>query len=139
MITIPTLLKSRLLAGGLIVAAVAAAAAPPALAQTPATPPAPVVAPGEFGICATCHEVTPGARPSLGPNLFGLGGRKAGSLADYDYSAAMKAAGVTWSAETLQAFTLDPNKVVPGNKMDYPGAEAAAAKAIVDYLLALKG
>lgn len=115
------------------------AVATTALAQSPATPPAAAAAPADFGICAACHEVTAGARPSLGPNLFGIGGRKAGSDADYDYSPAMKAAGVNWSAETLQAFVIDPNKVVPGNKMDYPGADAAAAKAIADYLLTLKG
>lgn len=119
------------------------AVATTALAQTPpttaATPPAAAPAPADFGICAACHEVTAGARPSLGPNLFGIGGRKAGSLADYDYSPEMKASGLTWSTETLQAFVMDPGKVVPGNKMDYPGADGAAAKAIADYLLTLKG
>ena len=128
----------------LALSALIVAVATTALAQTPATTPATppaaaAAAPADFSICAACHEVAAGARPSLGPNLFGIGGRKAGSDADYDYSPAMKASGVTWSAETLQAFVTDPNKVVPGNKMDYPGADAAAAKAIADYLLTLKG
>ena len=129
----------RALTWGALIVVVATTAAAQTPATPPATPPAAAAAPSDFGICAACHEVAPGARPSLGPNLFGIGGRKAGSLADYDYSPAVKASGVTWNAETLQAFVIDPNKVVPDNKMDYPGADAAAAKAIVDYLLTLKG
>jgi len=130
----------------LALAAAAAAAATAALAQPPppppaATPPVPAATPpGDFAVCAACHESTPNAGPSLGPNLFNVGGRKAGSVADYDYSPAMKASGITWTADTLQAFVLDPAKTVPGNKMDYPGAsDAQAAKAIADYLMTLKG
>jgi len=113
-------------------AALAMAAAGPALAQPPA-------APADFAICAACHESTANAKPSLGPNLFGVGDRKAGAVPDYDYSDAMKKSGITWTADTLQAFVLDPAKTVPGNKMDYPGAsDPAAAKAIADYLMSLK-
>ncbi len=105
-----------------------------ALAQTPVSPPA------DFGICSACHESTAKAAPSLGPNLFGIGGRKAGGAEGYDYSDAMKAYAKPWTADTLQAFILDPAKAVPGNKMDYPGAnDAASAKAIADYLMTLKG
>jgi cytochrome c len=135
---------------GLAVAAGAAIAQPatqPAVpATTPATTPAtaaaaqPATAPPDFAVCGACHESTAGAGPSLGPNLFGVGGRKAGSVPDYDYSDAMKAYGQPWTADNLQAFILDPAKTVPGNKMDYPGAsDAAAAKAIADYLMSLKG
>lgn len=124
----------------LLVCAAAAAAASVAMAQ-PSTPtPAPAAAPpADFAVCGACHEATANARPSLGPNLWNIGGRKAGSVADYDYSPAMKASGITWSADTLQAFIVDPGKTVPDNKMDYPGADAAAAKAIADYLMGLKG
>lgn len=120
-----------------IAAAAAAAVATAALAQPPA--PAPAAPPAEFAVCAACHEVTAGASPSLGPSLFNVGGRKAGSVADYDYSPAMKASGIAWTAETLQAFLVDPAKVVPGNKMDYQGTNDATAKAIADYLMSLKG
>lgn len=112
-------------------AALAAAAATTAAAQ-PATPPA------DFAVCTACHEVKPGG-VSLGPTLFGVAGRKAGSLADYDYSPALKAWGMSWTPENLAAFILDPAKTVPGNKMDYSGAaDAATAKAIADYLATLK-
>jgi len=65
-------------------------------------------------------------------------GRKAGSVADYDYSPALKASGKVWTVESLQAFVTDPGKAVPGNKMDYDGAGAADAKAIAEYLVSLK-
>jgi cytochrome c len=120
-----------------VTAVVAAASA--ALAQPPAPTPAPAAPPpADFAMCSACHESTADARPSLGPNLVGIGGRKAGAVADYDYSPAMKSSGVVWTADTLQAFIVDPNKVVPGNKMDYPGASETTAKAIADYLMTLK-
>jgi len=143
----PTPPSRRLAALTLSAAAAMAVAATAALAQ-PAAPPAPSAAapppaaaapPPDFAICSACHESSANARPSLGPNLWNVGGRKAGSLADYDYSPAMKSSTITWSADTLQAFIVDPAKTVPGNKMDYPGADAGAAKAIADYLMSLKG
>ena len=123
-----------------LVFAIVASAAGAAMAQPQAAAPAPAAAPpSDFAICGGCHESSANARPSLGPNLWNVGGRKAGGVADYDYSPAMKSSGITWTAETLQAFIVDPNKSVPGNKMDYPGADPAAAKAIADYLMSLKG
>jgi cytochrome c len=99
-----------------------------------------VTPPGDFAVCQACHETTAGAGPSLGPNLFAIGGRKAGSVPDFDYSDAMKASTIVWNADTLKAFILDPAKTIPDNKMDYPGAsDEASAKAIADYLMSLKG
>jgi len=116
----------------------AAAAAPTAGWAQPAAAPA-ATPPADFSACGFCHEVKPGAAASLGPNLFGVGGRKAGGLEGYDYSDAMKKYGQVWTADTLAAFILDPGKTVPGKKMDYPGAsDAASAKAIADYLMSLK-
>jgi cytochrome c len=126
--------RTRAIAAAWLVALGAVATAGVALAQ-----PAPASAPpAAFAVCAACHETTANARPSLGPNLFGVGGRKAGSVPDYDYSPAMKASATVWSADTLAAFVLDPTKAMPGNKMDYDGADAAAAKTIADYLMTLK-
>jgi len=116
-----------------LVAALAAGAATAALAQPAAAPPA------DFSSCGFCHETKAGAGASLGPNLFGVGGRVAGSAPGYDYSDAMKKYAQPWTADNLTAFILDPAKTVPGNKMDFPGAnDAASAKAIADYLMTLK-
>ena len=50
----------------------------------------------------------------------------------------MKASTTVWSADTLAAFLTDPAKAIPGNKMDYPGNDAATSKALADYLMTLK-
>ena len=72
--------RSRYALGALIAAAAAATAA---LAQPPAPAPA-ATPPADFAVCQACHESTAGARPSLGPNLFNIGGRKAGGVPDFD-------------------------------------------------------
>ncbi len=57
----------------------------------------------------------------LGPSLAGIIGRKAGTEAGYTYSPAMKQANIVWDAKTLDAYLSDPQKLVPGNKMPFPG------------------
>lgn len=122
-------------------------AATAAFAQQPAPPEAPAAAapapaaappvPPEMEVCGACHGLTKTAEPSLGPNLWGVGGRKAGST-DYAYSPAMKAHDVTWTVETLTPFIQNPRAAVPGTTMAYPGVpDPAAAKAIADYLMTL--
>ena len=123
-------MQTRLFAAASLLAATLSGTA--ALAQDPATPPL------LFAVCQACHESTAKAGPSVGPNLFAVGGRKAGGAADYDYSDSMKASATVWTADTLTAFLTDPAKALPGNKMDYPGNDAATAKALADYLMTLK-
>lgn len=114
----------------------ASVAATAAFAQAPA-PAAPAAAPPEMEVCGACHGLTKDAEPTIGPSLWGVVGRKAGST-DYAYSPAMKAHDVTWTAETLAAFLQNPRAAVPGTTMAYPGVpDPAAAKAIADYLATL--
>lgn len=89
----------------------------------PATGAAGDVAAGRklFASCADCHAVGPSARHGFGPHLNALAGRRAGSLAGYAYSPAMKAAGLVWNQATLTAYLRDPGAVVPGTKMRYWG------------------
>jgi cytochrome c len=123
---------------GLVAGLVTAGAS---LAQTPAAAPAAASAtpPARFADCQSCHESTAGANASVGPNLWGIGGRKAGSAPGFDYSPAMKGSPIIWSADTLAAFLTDPAKTIPGNAMDYPGNDPATSKALADYLMSLKG
>jgi len=74
-----------------------------------------------FTRCLNCHEVGPNARNLFGPQLNGVLGRKAGSVPNYGYSAAMKSSRVVWDERTLAAFLRDTDKVVPGNKMRFFG------------------
>jgi cytochrome c len=121
-----------------------APAAPVAKPAAPAATPAPaasaaIAKPAAFGICSGCHGSTADAAPSLGPNLFGIGGKKAGTAhPDFDYSAALKNSGKSWTSENLTAFIQDPAKAIPGNNMDFPGLpDQATAKSIADYLASL--
>lgn len=119
------------------------AAAKPAAPAAPAAAPSPAATalapPPSFVVCTGCHGTKPGAPPSLGPNLFGLAGKKAGAVPGFVYSDAMKASTLVWTEATLAAFTADPAKTIPDNEMDFSGiSDPAAAKAIGAYLAALK-
>lgn len=72
-------------------------------------------------ICGGCHQVGESARGSFGPQLNGLFGRPSGSTTDYQYSDAMKSAGIVWTRETLTAYLQAPKKVVPGTRMIFWG------------------
>lgn len=103
-------------------------------AQTAPQPQRPAV----FAQCAACHSVQPG-KHLFGPSLAGVGGRRAGSLPGYAYSPALKAAGLTWNAATLDRWLTAPKKLVPGTAMPFAGIpDRARRKEVVDYLLTLK-
>jgi cytochrome c len=86
--------------------------------------------------CRTCHTIKDGDN-RLGPNLYKIIGRKAGSLPDYNYSSAMKSADFVWDKETLEHFIASPDQVVPGNNMKPYGGLASAEdkKRIVTFLM----
>jgi len=73
-----------------------------------------------FRKCQACHSLEPG-KSLVGPSLAGVIGRKAGTLPNYNYSPSMKQANITWDAKTLDAYLADPQKLVPGNRMPFPG------------------
>ena len=73
-----------------------------------------------FEQCAACHSLD-GTGDYDGPTLKGVIGRKAGSLEDYRYSAAMKRSDVVWDAATSDKYVADPQAFVPGNRMAFAG------------------
>ncbi|MCH7628674.1 MULTISPECIES: c-type cytochrome [Novosphingobium] len=73
-----------------------------------------------YARCAACHDLNTGAT-RLGPSMKGIMGRKAGSVAGFAYSPAMKAKGITWNAQSLDAYLAGPAKFIPGNKMPFAG------------------
>jgi cytochrome c2 len=73
-----------------------------------------------FQECAACHKLDAGVN-GLGPSLHGIFERKAGELADFHYSPALKRSGIVWSPQTLEAYLTDPQALVPGNRMPYAG------------------
>jgi cytochrome c len=88
----------------------------------------------KFQECAACHKLESGVN-DVGPSLHGIFGRKAGELADFRYSPAIKRSGITWTPDTLDAFIKEPQTMVPANRMPYAGLADPAARAdLIAYL-----
>ena len=92
-----------------------------------------------FAVCQACHTANNGGGNRIGPNLFGVVGRKAASLPGFYYSPALKSANVVWTDDKLKAWVMAPAKVVPGTRMVFAGVpDPNRAADIVAYLDTLK-
>jgi cytochrome c len=77
-----------------------------------------------FRKCAPCHSIGPDAANKVGPLLNGLDGRKSGTVAEFNYSDANKASGITWSEAVFKEYIKDPRAKVPGTKMVFAGIKS---------------
>jgi len=91
-----------------------------------------------FKKCAICHSAKAGEK-KIGPSLFGVVGRKAGTVEGFKYSPANLASGLTWDEPTLDVYLTDPKAKVPGTLMSFPGLKDATERAnAIAYLKTLK-
>ena len=119
-----------------LVAFASLALAGPALAAGDATK-------GQTGFatkCGICHQVGPGAKTQIGPELNAVVGRKAASVADFAYSPGMKKlgdSGFVWSEEDIDKWITDPKAMIPDSPMAlaFPGMPDAGERAdVIAYL-----
>jgi len=89
-----------------------------------------------FASCAVCHPHDESGRAGVGPNLHGVGGRKAGSDPSFAYSEALRASRITWTEKDLDAFLADPQGYAPGTTMPFAGLKDPADRAaVIRFLL----
>ena len=85
----------------------------------------------QFKKCKACHSIKQGGGNKIGPALWGVLERPAGSLPDYKYSKAMAAYEKKWSVEEMNGFLLKPKDWIKGTKMSYAGLKKAEDRAAV--------
>ena len=122
--------KRMSMLAGLAVAVMAAGAvaAAPAISPLPGDP-----ARGQalYQACSGCHSID---EDDVGPRHRGVVGRRAGSVAEYAYSPALKASGLVWDAATLDRWLTGPQELVPGTKMYFSLSDPQKRADIIAYL-----
>ncbi len=91
------------------------------------------VADGEkiFKKCAACHSIAKSGGNKIGPALWGVLGRQAGSVSDYKYSKTMATHGKPWTFEEMNSFLTKPKDWIKGTKMSFVGLKSEKDRAAV--------
>ena len=91
-----------------------------------------------FKKCKACHAIKAGKK-KIGPTMFSVVGRDAGTLKGFKFSKAMKASGISWDDESLDKFLKKPKKFIKGTKMGFSGLKKDADRAnVIAYLKTIK-
>jgi len=91
-----------------------------------------------FKKCKACHSIKAGKK-KVGPSMFGVAGRKAGTAEGFRFSKAMKESGLTWDDATLDSFLKKPRKLIKKTKMSFGGLKKEKQRAdVIAYLKTLK-
>ena len=84
-----------------------------------------------FKKCSACHMIASGGKNMIGPNLWRVIGRSAGSVADYKYSKAMAAYAKQWRFEEMNTYLIKPQAYIKGTKMAFAGLRKEKDRASV--------
>ena len=84
-----------------------------------------------FKKCLSCHSIAKEGKNKIGPKLFGVLGRQAGSISDYKYSKAMASHGKIWSLDEMNSFLIKPKDWIKGTKMSFAGLKKEKDRAAV--------
>ena len=84
-----------------------------------------------FKKCSACHMIASDGKNMIGPNLWNVIGRKAGSVSDYKYSKAMIAYAKQWSFEEMNSYLIKPQAYIKGTKMAFAGLRKEKDRASV--------
>jgi len=90
-------------------------------------------------VCMACHTDAADGPKRLGPTLFGVAGRPAGTVEGFRYSQANKSSGITWTPQNLDEYLKDPKAKVPGTIMAFAGLKKDDERQnVIAYLSTLK-
>ena len=84
-----------------------------------------------FKKCAACHTINQGGTNKIGPALWGVLGRKAGSVSGYKYSKAITAYGKVWTFDEMNGFLTKPKDWIKGTKMSFAGLKNEKERAAI--------
>src|SRR5581483_7906550 len=89
----------------------------------------------DIGLCKVCHTFNKGGAALVGPNLYGVVGRKIASVEGFNYTPALKAHEGDWTFDKLDAWLTNPAAFAPGTMMAFPGIPEAKKRAdVIAYL-----
>ena len=85
--------------------------------------------------CRACHSLEEGGPNKVGPNLYGVFGRKAGLTPGFSYSEALTESDVVWTVEAMDEWLARPSQFLPGNRMVFIGVKDADDRAsLIAYM-----